>query len=642
MADPKLLKQKKLTEEPPKTFRSVKELIEIGEAFLSPFQKQIVEDCLKKGSGGLALTMGTGKTIISIILALKQRVEGRILVVMSKSLIMSWEAEIYKFFKDDLPFETIHRDKVKNIEKWTPKKETLIVLATPQLLGSSYSDNESIGIEFEYMVYPKGFGEGGGVKHYRDPIKPFLRSREENKDEKKEEKFKGASYMHSVKWDVLIVDEAQMYTKIDTYNCLSIACLCAEYRWMLSGTLFEEPTPERLFGYYLMLNDKSVPRDLKTFKLLISNPEYGFKGLQESLIERKNNDDFVPPPLNKIEISHALSEEECNLYLSMKGTLNILREKVKKYKADGNHERVKRFSSYILAMITYLREGLICPVLPMASVAIDMADFKYRSELSEIWTNQMRSLRLDKWLDKEESVKSSRIKIVLQNLETHKDERVIVFSCFRNALNILKYFIEKEEKESPRGKSPKKEKEEESENEKDSKLEEGAVIDLTGDQPIKKRRMTEKKKEKREGIFTIDGQMSVPMREKELENFKNSKNGILLLTYDVGANGLNLQCCSTILLLDFWWNAGKTKQAIARVLRPGQTGKVVNVYYYTSNTGVEKILFQKQNIKMMKSEELMTGASNVGIEKLKMEEALKLISVDENVDLMRRVIHEKK
>ena len=198
-------------------------------------------------------------------------------------------------------------------------------------------------------------------------------------------------------------------------------------------------------------------------------------------------------------------------------------------------------------------------------------------------------------------------------------------------------------KEEGKQNGKKKEKEEESDNEKDSKLEEGAVIDLTGDQPIKKKmRMIEKKKEKRDGIFTIDGQMSVPMREKELESFKNSKNGILLLTYDVGANGLNLQCCSTILLLDFWWNAGKTKQAIARVLRPGQTGKVVNVYYYTSNTGVEKILFQKQNIKMMKSEELMTGTSNAGIERLRMEEALKLISVDENIDLMRRVIHEKK
>jgi SNF2 family DNA or RNA helicase len=80
-------------------------------------------------------------------------------------------------------------------------------------------------------------------------------------------------------------------------------------------------------------------------------------------------------------------------------------------------------------------------------------------------------------------------------------------------------------------------------------------------------------------------------------------NGILLLTYQVGANGLNLQCSNTVLLLDFWWNTGKINQAIARVLRYGQEAKKINIYYFTSNTGIEKILFDKQQAKLIVAKE---------------------------------------
>ena len=61
---------------------------------------------------------------------------------------------------------------------------------------------------------------------------------------------------------------------------------------------------------------------------------------------------------------------------------------------------------------------------------------------------------------------------------------------------------------------------------------------------------------------------------------KKSKNGILLLTFGIGANGLNLQCADTVLIADFWWNADKTRQAIARILRYGQEATCINIYYY--------------------------------------------------------------
>ena len=48
------------------------------------FQKEIVDECIIKGGGGISLPMGCGKTLISLIIALKQVNDenGEILIVV--------------------------------------------------------------------------------------------------------------------------------------------------------------------------------------------------------------------------------------------------------------------------------------------------------------------------------------------------------------------------------------------------------------------------------------------------------------------------------------------------------------------------------------------------------------------------------
>ena len=65
---------------------------------LHKYQVDVYNECLIKGSGGMSLPMGSGKTLISILLCLKQSEynDSKILIVVAKNLISVWENEIKK------------------------------------------------------------------------------------------------------------------------------------------------------------------------------------------------------------------------------------------------------------------------------------------------------------------------------------------------------------------------------------------------------------------------------------------------------------------------------------------------------------------------------------------------------------------
>jgi SNF2 family DNA or RNA helicase len=82
-----------------------------------------------------------------------------------------------------------------------------------------------------------------------------------------------------------------------------------------------------------------------------------------------------------------------------------------------------------------------------------------------------------------------------------------------------------------------------------------------------------------------------------------------------------------------WWNQPKMAQAIARVIRRGQT-RDVDVYFFTSNTGIEKALFQKQMDKIVLTDEIKRGKIKTSVRTLKMEEILRLIDCNENYEYL--------
>lgn len=134
-------------------------------------------------------------------------------------------------------------------------------------------------------------------------------------------------------------------------------------------------------------------------------------------------------------------------------------------------------------------------------------------------------------------------------------------------------------------------------------------------------------------VFDIEAKLSFTQRSKVLAAFEATANSILLLTYNLGAEGLNLQFCCTILIVDMggMW---EIHQAIARVLRFGQTASVVNVYIFTSVTGIENAMFIKHRDKEKVQKELISGRVLSDIKRLNIADVLRVLDLEDNAALV--------
>ena len=181
-------------------------------------------------------------------------------------------------------------------------------------------------------------------------------------------------------------------------------------------------------------------------------------------------------------------------------------------------------------------------------------------------------------MDNKDSVFSSRLKEIIKVLNNHTEDRIVIFTSFRTSVNVINNYIK--------------------------------------DRPT----------------FVLIPSFSPSKRGEVLKTFEKIKNGVLILTYSLGSDGFNLQCANTVLIADYWWNSGKTKQGIARVDRYGQLAENVNVYYFTSNTGIEKAMFGKHLDKMKIQNELLTGHQITKIKKIKTDDILRIIENDEYIN----------
>lgn len=546
-----------------------------GYDHLTPFQRTIFDECIAKKSGGLSLPMGSGKTLLSLVLALHEASDPNALslVIVAKNLIPSWELEIRKFFGDTLMYDVLHRSRLgDDYDTWRPKPGTKLIIATPQTVARAYKAyvvNErlisyhEVRHEFPRIV----------LKYFNNPKAPFLKHN------------MGTGVLFSRTWHTLIVDEIQQYTNIETQVCQGLVSVYATRRWLMSGTVFNEPKPERVLGYYAILDWPNTPRNLpdtvsyvhgKSLYNICNEHIPKFRGLKRSMVIRTKNAMFTPPPVHRHIVSHTLSEAEEKVYLAMKEILYDVCAKARELRyVDKQAARI--FSTYRMAMLTYLLQAIVCPFIPLASAALDMSDYKRKTALANIFMDKIRELKLHQWLDDEDAVRSSRIRAICHELKRYPNERVVMFSCFRTSINMIRHYI-------PAGRE----------------------------------------------VLTLSPQMGIKKRGQVIEQFGVSPNGILLLTYSLGANGLNLQCANTVFLCDFWWNAGKTDQAEARVLRFGQMADRVNIVYFTSNTALEKVIFEKQQIKKDITTELMEGVQTSKMTRLKIEDIIRLIAAEEN------------
>src|SRR5207253_10340144 len=170
-----------------------------------------------------------------------------------------------------------------------------------------------------------------------------------------------------------------------------------------------------------------------------------------------------------------------------------------------------------------------------------------------------------------------------QELEEDKDKRVIIFSCYRVFLNVLSHYI----------------------TERDT--------------------------------YTISGNLNITKRGEQIQNFEKSEKSVFLLTFDIGANGLNLQTCDTVYITDLCWNAKKISQAISRVLRMGQESSLVTVKHFTSKTGMENSILKMQKSKLNISEKLYDGRCKEKISKITINDISKLLQEEDNLSILKTI-----
>lgn len=537
-----------------------------GIKLLREHQKSVYDECIQKKSGGLSLRMGFGKSVLSIVIGLKF-IEGtnkKILVVVSKTLILSWINEIKKFFNDDLKYIIFHKDYIKNIDTYKIEDDVKLVLVSINTTAKYYKLHNIEDQLIDRIIMNRGQFNQHTILHYNNINKPCIQIDTDI--------ILGTHMLYAISWGCIIMDEVQNYNNVMTANARSLMSIHADHRWAISGTIFDEPKPEKIFGYYMLINDQFVPRRFNEFKLFIMDTNY--RGYNHTCITRDNVILFKHPKINKLIINHKLSDEEAKIYTLMKMIILEINKIIKKFAINGDKTNKRKFSSYMLAMITYLRQSTITPILPIANAILDTSDISNDSQLSKIIVNNIKNLDIYDYIDDADNIISTRIKEILDVVEKKKDDLIIIFTNFRTNLDILMHLI---------------------------------LSELHRD------------------VFTITATQNICNREKTLNDFKNSTNGILLLTYNIGSEGLNLQFCQTILLTDLFWNSSKTDQAIARILRPGQIAEEIFIYYFISNTAMEKTMIKKNKNKVDILNELKNGKMVTKLEKINTAEIIKIL-----------------
>lgn len=499
---------------------------------LTPFQKGILEDCIEKGSGCLAVPMGAGKTLISLVLSKVLPGTGPILIVVSKTLIQNWVTEIDKFFKGKLPYVVFHKDFMHDRFDTYAGRKSGIVITTPDVTSKCYTD-----LKIPNVVATYGF--------LHDPPSKGKRG--------------VGRFLYTTEWKCIVIDEVQRYTNVQTRRCNSLTNIYARHRWALSGTPLNEPTMNRIVGYLWLIGDYSVP--IRETKMFIRSGQ--FKGLNETMVIRTKNDMEIPDSTCDV-VGH-------KLYLRETQTYNLLHDVITHIIREHGYGG-SDFPALALVTIIYLRQFLITPYY-----AFKALHAKVKKDIDIYRVYKDRFLAIDDQYSKvADSEYSSRIAAVMKKVNKHCDDKIVVFSCFRSGLDALNEYLPDDRK-----------------------------------------------------VFTIETGHSATERGNILKRFCRSTNGILLLTYSLGAEGLNLQCAHVAMMLDVWWNDGVIQQAIARVLRQGQK-KTVNLYFFTSNTGIENGLFHKHEDKIRILRDLGIGNYGAKIDTMHITDILKLMRTRSN------------
>jgi SNF2 family DNA or RNA helicase len=114
---------------------------------------------------------------------------------------------------------------------------------------------------------------------------------------------------------------------------------------------------------------------------------------------------------------------------------------------------------------------------------------------------------------------------------------------------------------------------------------------------------------------------STKNRDRVIDEFRNGKSDIFLISLKAGGVGLNLIEADTVIHYDPWWNPATENQATDRVYRIGQT-KAIFVYKLIVRNSIEEKIIELQKSKKRLQDNLYNNSNE---EKLSSNELLDLL-----------------
>jgi SNF2 family DNA or RNA helicase len=320
---------------------------------------------------------------------------------------------------------------------------------------------------------------------------------------------RGIGLLYNVFWNRIIFDESHKACNPTTKTFAYMMTLSGKYKWCMSGTPIVNYDTD--IWAQLRLCGYDVINTLREWKVQ-KNVVFNDKLRQSVFVMDYTQAVHVTlPPLHNHEVIFELKGEFRELYDELRG-------EVKKSLNELSEQPTAPVYAHMFAMLTRLRQCVIAPYI-ISPFAKRRPRPSIRPSENEEGGGGVADLGRFLTLDKRAyGIHAPKLMKTVEILRDTLGTKTIVFSMFASALDLLRECIET-------------------------------------NLGVK--------------VIQIDG--GVKDKPSVVQRFKTSPDvNILLATYKVGCEGLNITEATNCILLEPWWNNATLNQAKSRLWRTGQ------------------------------------------------------------------------
>lgn len=524
------------------------------------------------------LKMGLGKTLIAMAYACmlphpvaapmghphpSLRRKFPTLVVASKTVMTMWQLDGFEKFFDPNSIRVLylHKDwisqsQIDGLNRDAILQYDFVVTTYDVILNLSRKHPETLDGILEY-------GRMGVWGESPDKVKTInLRTRRaaDRPD------WTGLRVLYGTPWKLVIADESQRFANPKTKTFRAMMGLYGHRKLCLTGTPIRNYKTDlwsqlRWMGYSGILK----PQQWRPLYMRIHNLSTCI------LVINYEDTDIVMPP--RIETKHQLDFSDFE---------NQVYEFVLKKAQEALDQMLKRKLSFVcvLAMFTRLRQVCIAPYL---ITTMSKRGTTSNSTLGSTYAQEvLAELEADGplWSQIKDrtgpaGMGSTKIQAIVDEIRAvPAGEKVLVFSMFTSALDLIAGALD--------GHATKLAVPSAGSSSRPLTIE-GELFD--DGQPLGPVEPVEPAGPPPIGYEQLDG--GTKDRAETMRRFKSDPNcRVLLITYKVGSEGLNLTEANHVILTESWWCAAVPDQAMARAWRPGQT-KPVTMHDLIVNDSIE-------------------------------------------------------